>query len=198
METNTHILEVARRNQEQARQVVRESGIYAAWESIGAKVNLIGSLKMGLLVTHRDIDFHIYTPQLNVVESFSAVTRLAQNPSVTRVEFRNLIDTEEKCLEWHAWYLDALGEEWQLDMIHILEGSNYDGYMERVSDRIMEAITPRQREIVMRLKYETPETEKIAGIEYYQAVMRDGIEDYASFARWREDNPLTGVVHWIP
>ena len=55
------IEELAARNQETAYQVIRKSGVVPAWESIGAEVHLVGSLKTGLLMKHRDIDFHIYT-----------------------------------------------------------------------------------------------------------------------------------------
>ena len=61
-----------------------------------------------------------------------------------------------------------------MDMIHIREGSRYDGYFEKVAQRISEIMTDEIRETILRLKYETPETEKIIGVEYYQAVIRDG------------------------
>ena len=48
------------------------------------------------------------------------------------------------------------------------------------------------------LKYETPETEKIIGVEYYQAVIRDGVRDYSGFKEWRKQHPVTGVVEWMP
>ena len=62
-----------------------------------------------------------------------------------------------------------------MDMIHIREGSRYDGYFEKVAQRISEIMTDEIRETILRLKYETPETEKIIGVEYYQAVLRDGV-----------------------
>lgn len=65
------------------------------------------------------------------------------------------------------------GELWQLDMIHIEKGSRYDGYFEEVARRISAALTDETREAILRLKWETPDTEKIAGIEYYMAVLRD-------------------------
>ena len=45
---------------------------------------------------------------------------------------------------------------------------------------------------------ETPETEKIIGVEYYQAVIRDGVRDYSGFKEWRKQHPVTGVVEWMP
>lgn len=41
-------------------------------------------------------------------------------------------------------------------------------------------------------------TPKIMGIEYYQAVLRDGVRTYAEFEAWRAANPVTGVLEWMP
>ena len=60
------ILDIARLNQQRAWKVVEDSGVIPAWESIGAEINLVGSLSTGLLMTHRDIDFHIYTSPLEL------------------------------------------------------------------------------------------------------------------------------------
>lgn len=155
-------------------------------------------MRMGLLVKHRDIDFHIYTETLDIARSFEAMAKLAENPSVKRVGYTNLIRTEECCIEWHAWYADRDGELWQLDMIHILKGSRYDGYFERAAERIIAVLTPEMRETIMRLKFETPDQEKIMGIEYYQAVIRDGIRTYPKFTQWRRQNPANGVIEWLP
>ena len=192
------ILALAEQNQRRAREVVRASGIIAAWESVGAEVHPVGSLPMGLLMTHRDIDFHVYTPQIDPAVSFRAMARLAANPAVRRVEYANLLDTEEACLEWHAWYEDAQGDRWQLDMIHIAKGSRYDGYFERVARRIAAALTDETRLAILRLKYETPESEKIMGIEYYRAVLRDGVRTWTEFAAWRHQHPVNGVIEWMP
>lgn len=56
----------------------------------------------------------------------------------------------------------------------------------------------RLYQTIENLKYETPETEKIIGVEYYQAVIRDGVRDYSGFKEWRKQHPVTGVVEWMP
>jgi hypothetical protein len=194
----TDLLELARRNQRRAREVIRMCGVAAAWESVGAEIHPVGSLPTGLLMTHRDIDFHIYTPRIDPADDFRAMGRLAACPAVRRVAYANLLDTPEACLEWHAWVEDADRELWQLDMIHIARGSRYDGYFERVAGRIAEVLTDDTRLTILRLKYETPPGEKIMGIEYYQAVLRDGVRTYAEFAAWRERHPVAGVIEWMP
>ena len=161
---------LAAANQQRAQEVIRDSGIESIWRSVGAEPHLVGSLRTGLLITHRDIDFHIYSSPLRVADSFAAMARLAENSRIRRIEYGNLLDASEECLEWHAWYADAIAA----------------------------VLTDQTRETILRLKYETPETEKIMGIEYYQAVLRDGVRTYAEFEAWRAANPVTGVLEWMP
>ena len=192
------LLKIAAANQQRAREVIRDTDLEAIWQQVGAEPNLVGSLRTGLLMTHRDIDFHIYSSPLRLEESFAAMAQLAADPAVGRIECRNLLATDEACVEWHATYRDRDGDEWQLDMIHIVRGSRYDGYFEHVADRIAAALTPVTRRAILQLKYDTPGDVKIAGIEYYVAVLRDGVRTYDAFAEWRRTHPLTGIVEWMP
>lgn len=192
------ILELAKRNQQKAWEIIEDTRIVRIWEGIGAKVNLVGSLRIGLLMKHRDIDFHIYTSPLDLSASFRAMAELAENTSVKKIEYTNLLHTAEACIEWHAWYQDMEGELWQMDMIHIQEGSRYDGYFERVAERISAVLTDEMRLAILKLKYETPDTEKIMGVEYYQAVIQDGVRSYPEFEEWRRLHPAVGVVEWVP
>lgn len=192
------ILDIAKRNQQRAWEIIKEAGVVGIWESVGAEVHLVGSLRTGLLMKHRDIDFHIYSSPMTLSDSFGAMARLAENSSVKKIECMNLLHTVEACVEWHAWYEDADGELWQLDMIHIRRGSRYDGYFEKVAARISEVLTDETREAILRLKYETPDAEKIMGVEYYQAVLRDGVRSYAELEEWRKQHPVAGVVEWMP
>lgn len=189
-------LHLAQANQQKAFDIIEQCQIKQAWQSIGAQINLIGSLKMGLLVKHRDIDFHIYTPTLDVTQSFAAIAQIAKNPKIVHIEYRNLLDEEDSCLEWHAWYQDE--EEWQIDMIHIVQGSKYAGYFERQAERILEVMSEQQRETILRLKFETPDEIKIAGIEIYQAVIESGVTTFEELQQWRANRPQNGIVEWIP
>ena len=155
-------------------------------------------MRTGLLMKHRDIDFHIYSSLLSLSGSFQAMAKLAENPFIRKIECVNLLHTIEECVEWHAWYQESDDELWQIDMIHIRKGSRYDGYFEKVAERIGLLLTDETRLAILQLKDETPETEKIIGVEYYQAVIRDGIRNYADFQEWRKQHPVTGVVEWMP
>lgn len=191
-------LEQARINQLRAREVIRRLGVEEAWQAVGAEIHLIGSLATGLLMNHRDIDYHIYSDPFSPGIGFEVMARLAADPGLKRIEYLDGTATEEQCVEWHAWYEDQEGETWQIDMIHMPKGSPYDGYFERMAERIVDVLTPETREAILRLKYETPATEKILGVEYYRAVLEDGVRTYAQFCQWRTDHPVVGVMHWIP
>ena len=188
---------IARENLDKALLVIEKSGVRQAWESIGAAVNQVGSVAMGLVMKHRDIDFHIYTEKLDVAQSFNVIQKICANSAVTRMEYRNLADTEEACLEFHVWFM-LDDEEWQIDMIQILKNSRFDGYFERVAQRIKEILTPETRRAILELKYLTPDNEHIMGIEYYQAVIADGIRSYPEFIQWRKNHSANGIVSWCP
>lgn len=189
-------LHLAQANQQKAFDIIKQCQIKQAWQSIGAQINLIGSLKMGLLAKHRDIDFHIYTPTLNIAQSFAAIAQIAKNPKIVHIEYRNLLNEEDSCLEWHAWYRDE--GEWQIDMIHIVQGSKYAGYFEKQAARILAVMSEQQRETILKLKFETPDEIKIAGIEIYQAVLEGGVRNFEELQQWRSKRTQNGIVEWIP
>ena len=87
---------------------------------------------------------------------------------------------------------------WQIDMIHIEKGSKYDGYFENVARRINEVLTPEMRMAILSLKYFTPDDVSIMGIEYYKAVIKDGVRTYPEFLEWRKKYPVTGIEEWCP
>ena len=55
------IFALAEKNQKRAKNIIEETNIINIWKSIGAEINLVGSLRMGLLLKHKDIDFHSLT-----------------------------------------------------------------------------------------------------------------------------------------
>lgn len=190
--------ELSARNQQIARQIIADTRIVSIWEGVGATVNLVGSLKSGLLVKNRDIDFHIYTDTLVVADSFRAMAQLAAHPGIKDIQYRNLIDTEEACIEWHAWYEDAEKHTWQLDLIHILKGSTYDGVVEGVTDAIIAKLTPEYRQAILQIKFDTPADVKIQGIEIYRAVLSHGVRTYRQFVEWYSTSPQINTLEWMP
>ncbi|WP_321481157.1 nucleotidyltransferase domain-containing protein [uncultured Bacteroides sp.] len=192
------ILELAKQNQQAAWKILENSGIISAWQRIGATVHLVGSLKSGLLAKNRDIDLHIYTDQLSIAESFSVMQRLAEDLSLIEIQYKNLIDTEEECIEWHALYKDEDSNCWKLDMIHIRKNSKYDGVVERATAAIMEHLTPEIRRTILQIKFDVPDGVMIPGIEIYHAVFEGGVCNYDELQQWRMTNPLTNSLDWLP
>lgn len=192
------IKEVALKNQSTAWKIIKESRIVELWKEIGARVNLVGSLKSGLLMKNRDIDFHIYTKDLDISRDFSVMAKLAENPAIKDIQYRNLINTEEECIEWHAWYKDVENNLWQMDLIHIREGSTYDGLVERITDTIIKCLTPELTEAILNIKYNVPDNTKIPGIDIYRAVISDGIRNYQDFTEWHKANVGINSLEWLP
>ena len=196
MKNTTDYVAAAQKNETHALAVIRKSGIIPAWKNIGAEINLVGSLKIGTLGKHPDIDFHTYTPELDIRQSFAVIAQIAQNPQARRIEFVNLADTEECCFEWHIWFDDNNGTLWQIDIIQIKRGTKYDGYFEKQAEEIKAAMSEEMRQTIIRLKFETPDNFKIAGIEYYKAVIQDGITSFDDFLKWRKSHNFEGIIKW--
>ncbi len=194
MKNTTGYAAAAQKNETHAHAVIRKSGIIPAWKNIGAEINLVGSLKIGTLGKHPDIDFHTYTPELDIRQSFAVMAQIAQNPQARHIEFVNLADTEECCFEWHIWFDDNNGTLWQIDIIQIKRGTKYDGYFEKQAEEIKAAMSEEMRQTIIRLKFETPDNFKIAGIEYYKAVIQDGITNFDDFMKWRKSHNFEGII----
>ncbi len=194
---NVDYREIAQKNQSQAWDIIRTLNLEKIWNNIGVTANLVGSLRLGLLVKHLDIDFHLYSKTVSIFDDFSAMAILATQPGIQKIEYINLLETPEQCLEWHAWYIDQYGQNWQLDMIHLPVGSRFDGCFERQADRISSLLNDQNRDTILRLKYETPNDVKICGIEYYRAVLQGNVQTYRELIQWRLANPVTGIVEWL-
>ena len=192
------IIELAEQNQQNAWKLLDETGIIPAWERIGATVHLVGSLKSGLLMKSRDIDLHIYTGKLDITESFSVMQELAERLKLKEIQYKNLVHTEEECIEWHALYEDQELHTWKFDLIHIRKGSKYDGVVENVTAAIAKLLTPGLRETILRIKYEVPDGVMIPGIEIYHAVFTGDVRSYEELERWRQEPPLTTRLDWLP
>lgn len=78
----TNIIDLSEQMQQRAHCIIRRLGIEEAWKAIAAEPHLVGSVSMGLLMKHRDIDYHVYSPALCIWESFAAVARIAAHDGV--------------------------------------------------------------------------------------------------------------------
>ncbi len=193
-----NILKISELMQKKARKIIEDTRILEIWSSIGATINPVGSMPMDLMMKNRDIDFHIYTDSFSISESFSAISALAQSSNIYSISYKNMIDQEDQCIEWHAFFKDEAGEEWQIDMIHILKDSPFAGYFEKVADRIKTVLTPETKEAILRIKNTVPDESKVMGIEIYRAVIEHGIRDTRSFMELKARTPDEGIITWMP
>ena len=192
------IFELSARILHQASVVLERTSIIRSWERIGAIVNIVGSLKSGLMIRNRDIDLHIYTDRVDVAESFSVMREIAVRLNLSEIDYKNLINTQEECIEWHDVYQDEESNIWKFDMIHIRKGSKYDGVVENVTDSIIKKLTPEIRYKILSIKNDVPEGEIIPGIEIYHAVFTGNIGSYDEFKIWQKINPLANSLDWMP
>ena len=182
--TTNPLIERAERTAEAAYALLRDTRLRERWEARGAEVHLVGSLATGLLLKHLDIDLHVYTNTLDPADGFAIAASLAP----CRLEYRDLSDTSERCLEW----------EWQVDVIQMSHDSSYKGYFEHRVERICSVLTPVTRRAILRIKDDIPPGTHIPGILIYMAVLRDGIRTPKAFRAWLCDNPLDGILDWCP
>ena len=192
------IRDLAAAKQAVARQVLQESGIIRILEDAGCRVNIIGSLRMRLLVTHNDIDLHVYSSGITVAGSFAIMALIAVDPRVLEIKCINGLHTDEHCLAWHLIYDSPEHGRWKFDIIQIEEGSFYDGYFQRMADRILHVMTPEQLDTILLLKYEAPENCDYHGVEFYEAVIADGISTIAGFQEWVAAHRRKSPYYWIP
>ncbi len=181
-----------------ALKVLNDLDIVNNCHSIGGIVNIVGSLRSNLMLNHRDIDLHMYSGEPVVERSFSFMKRVADNNAVKDIQYKNLLDTKEECIEWHILYEDKDKSIWKLDIIHIRKGSFYDGFVEKVTDKIIEKLTPETKEAILQIKYELGGKSDVPGIQIYHAVLEHGINNYADFIQWSKENPVDAVLEWSP
>ena len=73
---------------------------------------------------------------------------------IRHIQFKNLIQTEEECIEWHSIYEDEDMNTWKFDMIHIRKGSKYDGVVERATAAITNRLTPEIKQTILQIKFD--------------------------------------------
>ena len=191
------IFKLSLANQERAKRVLMSSDIANVWEQNGCRVNLIGSLRMGLLASHKDIDLHVYSKNITEESSFAIAAQIAKLPGVIEIKCINGLHTDEHCIAWHIFYKYE-EDIWQIDVIHIEEGTEYDGFFERMADRITEVMTTDQKESILKLKFETPSDKDYHGVEYYEAVICYGISNMKDFEEWVTEHRKKPRYYWIP
>lgn len=194
----SELFELSRQMRQAASKVLTDLNIAEHCREIDGLLNIVGSLKTDLMLNHRDIDLHFYTGEPMIEKSFAFMECLARNNAIKDIQYKNLLDTKEECIEWHLWYEAEKGITWKLDIIHIRKGSFYDDFFEAVTDKVIQKLTPETKEIILQIKYELGEKSEVPGIQIYHAVLEHGIKNCADFIQWQKENPLDDILEWVP
>ncbi len=195
---SAELFELSRQMRQAASKVLTDLNIAEHCREIVGSLNIVGSLKTDLMLNHRDIDLHFYTSGPMIEKSFAFMERLAKNNAVKDIQYKNLLDTKEECIEWHLWYEAEEGISWKLDIIHIRKGSFYDGFFEEVTDRVIQKLTSETKEIILQIKHDLGEKSDVPGIQIYHAVLEHDVKNYADFIQWQKENPLNSILEWVP
>jgi hypothetical protein len=190
---------ISKKNLEKAFEIIAELKIKEIWEKLGSTCNLVGSVNSGLLMDKLDIDFHTYSNDFSIEKSFTAISQISQNPKIKEVTYRNLLDAEDMCLEWHLWYEETPERIWTIDIMHIKNESAYAGVIERVTEKIKSVLTEKQRQAILKIKWNCKQQkETTRGIDIYQAVIGEGIETFEDFKSWNRNKKEVAISLWEP
>ncbi len=191
-----NILEEAQKSTQEAFAMLRQTRAVTAWDLQGAQVHLVGSLACGLYYGSHDLDLHVYTDPFDMSAGFAAMGIIAKQKGFKRLTCTNLLDAPDGCVEWHAWFDDAQGKEWTLDIMHIVRGSRYDGFFERQAQTIKEMLSDDARAAILHIKKALPPQPHTGGIWIYAAVLRDGIRTPQEFAAWYAKQDKNRILEW--
>lgn len=190
---------VAESNLQKAFEIIRELKIEKIYEELNSTCNLVGSVKTGLLMSHLDIDFHVYSDEFSVEKSFNAIAKISQNPKIKEVFYKNLLEEDDMCLEWHLLYEEVPERIWTIDIMHIKNESLYAGVIERVTEKISSVLTEKMKQTILKIKWESERhKEKIFGIDIYQAVIEENIDTFQDFQIWKQNKKDVGISLWEP
>lgn len=190
---------ISKKNLEKAYEIIAELKIQEIWESLNSTCNLVGSVRTGLLMDKLDIDFHTYSDNFSIENSFKAISKIAENPKIKEVTYKNLLYAEDMCLEWHLWYEETPDRIWTIDIMHIKNESAYAGLIERVTEKIKSVLTEKQKQAILTIKWECKQRkEKFIGIDIYQAVIGEGIESFEEFKAWHKNKKEIAISLWEP
>jgi hypothetical protein len=190
---------ISKKNLEKAFEIIAELRIREIWEGLDSTCNLVGSVSSGLLMNKLDIDFHTYYDDFSIEKSFKAISQISQNPKIKEVTYRNLLEAEDMCLEWHLWYEESPERIWTIDIMHIKNESKYAGVIERVTEKIKAVLTEKQKQTILEIKWKCQQQqETTCGIDIYQAVIGNGIETFEDFRTWNRDKKEVAISLWEP
>lgn len=190
---------ISEKNLKIANKIIEELQIQKIWQDLDSTCNLVGSVETELLVNHLDIDFHTYSDDFSIEKSFEAISLISKNPKIKEVYYKNLLDEEDMCLEWHLTYEENPIRIWTIDIIHIKNNSPFVGMIERVTKKIKNSLTTKIKKDILNIKYLSEQEKiKIPSIEIYEAVISHNITNFKEFKIWKNNRTNPNISLWEP
>lgn len=190
---------ISEKNLKIANKIIEELQIQKIWQDLDSTCNLVGSVETELLVNHLDIDFHTYSDDFSIEKSFEAISLISKNPKIKEVYYKNLLDEEDMCLEWHLTYEENPTRIWTIDIIHIKNNSPFVGMIERVTKKIKNSLTTKIKKDILNIKYLSEQEKiKIPSIEIYEAVISHNITNFKEFKIWKNNRTNPNISLWEP
>lgn len=190
---------ISEKNLKIANKIIEELQIQKIWQDLDSTCNLVGSVETELLVNHLDIDFHTYSDDFSIEKSFEAISLISKNPKIKEVYYKNLLDEEDMCLEWHLTYEENPTRIWTIDIIHIKNNSPFVGMIERVTKKIKNSLTTKIKKDILNIKYLSEQEKiKIPSIEIYEAVISHNITNFKEFKIWKNNRTNSNISLWEP
>lgn len=190
---------ISEKNLKIANKIIEELQIQKIWQDLDSTCNLVGSVETQLLVNHLDIDFHTYSDDFSIEKSFEAISLISKNPKIKEVYYKNLLDEEDMCLEWHLTYEENPTRIWTIDIIHIKNNSPFVGMIERVTKKIKNSLTTKIKKDILNIKYFSEQEKiKIPSIEIYEAVISHNITNFEEFKIWKKNRTNSNISLWEP
>lgn len=174
--------------------IVQDLGLLTRWAAHG-RVHLVGAVALDLVV-EPDIDLEIYSAAPDIGRGFTVLAPLAAFPGVRRARFTNTLDTADPGLYLQLQY-ERGDLTWKIDMWYLAE--DYPGPRgHELTGPLLSVLTPLTRDRILAIKEAARERdEQVQGIRVYQAVLDEGVTDYAGFQTWAASTP-GGLTHWTP
>jgi hypothetical protein len=175
-------------------EILQDLSLVSRWAAHG-QVHLVGSVALDLVV-EPDIDLEIYSAAPDIGKGFTVLAPLAAVPGIRRARFTNTLDTADPGLYFQLQY--QRGDQiWKIDMWYLAD--DYPGPRgHELTGPLLSVLTPVARDSILAIKEAASERdEPVQGIRVYQAVVDEGITDYAGFRAWTASTP-GGLSRWFP
>jgi hypothetical protein len=180
--------------QAEAAAVLADLDLLQLLGKVGRPVRT-GSSVLGLMV-RRDIDVTSLCPTLEPLPIFDAVRSIAEHPRIHRLSFRNDTGrwrTEPQYpdgLYWAVQYRTDAGDDWNLDLWFLLEGTTQFDLLHIES--LPPRLTPEARLAILRIKDARlglpADGSPVRSYDIYEAVLDHGLsspEEFESYLHQR-------------